>query len=369
MKLNDFLATELTIDGIKKYLNIFVNDVAPKIKLYYDYYNGKHDIKNRQQVGDRPCNNIVTNFCRQIVDNCLGYIDLTTDNTQSQVSTYQDILQDITKDTLITGVGYMLLQHNGNADLQVTRVPSDKAFVIKDTTLSHNVLCGVIYNKYTVMEGNKTKDKIQFYIFDDTNVSLYEGDNIDSAELIEKRPHYIGCIPLYEVRSASHYEDVWSQTKDLIDAYEKIDSSYVDGRELFSTSYLIMTGIVMNQDDSEKLIDGESKIITLPDTDAKVEYLIKEDNATDVINYLDNLKKRISSISQVPDFIDIDGGLFSGTSSAFRMSSFINLINARRSSIFGTMIKYIDPTFKWNKLKLVEPKQNGATISDLDDEE
>mgnify|MGYP003538674530 CR=1 FL=1 len=66
---------ELDTALLKKVLDKFKTTELPKRQVYKNYYDGKHAILRKTKSDPtKPCNKIVTNFCKVITDTYTGYI-------------------------------------------------------------------------------------------------------------------------------------------------------------------------------------------------------------------------------------------------------------------------------------------------------
>lgn len=321
---------------------------AVAIRKLYNYYNGNQAIKNRVIPEGRPNNRIVTNMARGLVDTTLGFMDFANATTEYNKAEVESIM----KDTLITGVGYGLVEWDSSIKA-LRRIPATKALVIKDTTLAHNPVCGVIINQYNTYERGYTKQVYELFVYDRAYVTMYSGQTLETVQQVSRTAHMLPIMPLLEVRSSLKYEGLYNQVVDLFDSYNLIDSSYANSRETFSESFLLITGQSIDEDSADSLIDATSKIINLPITGSDAKYLIKDDNADQVIKMLDNIKNRVHAITLIPDF-DREGsyGQASGKSNSFRMLNFFNLVNSRENLFKATLMDIIDPTFQFAELAL-----------------
>ena len=67
--------TELTPDLLLKIIKRFQTNELSKLERWKNYYDGKHAILRKvYQDKSKPCNRIVTNFCKIVTNTYGGYI-------------------------------------------------------------------------------------------------------------------------------------------------------------------------------------------------------------------------------------------------------------------------------------------------------
>lgn len=112
--------TELTTDILQKLISKYVVNELPKLEKWNNYYLGKHAILNKQYNDEsKPCNRIVTNYAKIIVDTYKGYIcgkpvtyssNDDIEDVQETINYNDSAAQDIAwlANALTFGVGYEL---------------------------------------------------------------------------------------------------------------------------------------------------------------------------------------------------------------------------------------------------------------------
>lgn len=66
---------EITEEIIRDVLIKFQTNDLPRLKKYKRYYDGNHDILKKEPTDiGKPCNKVVTNYCKYIADSYNGYL-------------------------------------------------------------------------------------------------------------------------------------------------------------------------------------------------------------------------------------------------------------------------------------------------------
>lgn len=122
-----------------------------------------------------------------------------------------------------------------------------------------------------------------------------------SLELIDETPHFFGQCPV-TVFSLNEDEDgIFEQVITLQDAYNDIYSGSVDDWDAFCDAYLVLKGVVADQD---TLTDMKKNRVLMIDSDADADYLVKNDNNSRLEFLLKVANDQIHKIANSPDFTD-----------------------------------------------------------------
>jgi len=109
---------QLSTMEVGEIINAFRTRELPVLKTYFNYYDGKQAILQKQVSDDfKPCNKIVSNYMDEIVNTYVGYmtgIDITYTSDEDieaiqDVLNYNDVSQEdasLLKDALIFGLAY-----------------------------------------------------------------------------------------------------------------------------------------------------------------------------------------------------------------------------------------------------------------------
>ena len=67
--------TVLTPDILQKLISKFTLNEHPKLEKWADYYDGRHAIlRKTYKDKSKPCNRVVTNYCKIITDTYAGAV-------------------------------------------------------------------------------------------------------------------------------------------------------------------------------------------------------------------------------------------------------------------------------------------------------
>jgi len=109
---------QLSTQEVGEIINAFRTKELPVLNRYYNYFDGKQAILQKQVSDDtKPCNKIVSNYMDEIVNTYVGYmtgIDITYTSDEDieaiqDVLNYNDVSQEdasLLKDALIFGLAY-----------------------------------------------------------------------------------------------------------------------------------------------------------------------------------------------------------------------------------------------------------------------
>ena len=116
---------------------------------------------------------------------------------------------------------------------------------------------------------------------------------------IDEIAHYFNDVPVsVYVNNDELYGD-FERVKGLIDAYDKTQSDTANDFEYFTNALLVVSGILMNDDENESPLDFKNnRVLNFANTDSKAEYLIKSakyGNISSIIDGVSSLKNRLIS--------------------------------------------------------------------------
>ena len=127
----------------------------------------------------------------------------------------------------------------------------------------------------------------------------------------------------------------------LVDAYDKLESFTVDEFEYFNDAYLMVTGATLDEETAQAL--KEMRVINLPDSDSKAEFLIKAINDTALENLKNRLKEDIHKFSFIPD-ITSEGftSSISGEALKFKFSALNNICKTKQNKFKKGLLRRIE---------------------------
>lgn len=336
--------TQLTTDILQKLISKYVVNELPKLEKWNNYYLGKHAILNKSyKDATKPCNRIVTNYAKIIVDTYKGYIcgKPISYSSNEDIAEVQDTInyndsaaQDIAwlANALTFGVGYELQWLDKYSKVRYSQVSPLCSFAIFDNTLDCELLYFVRWYK------NNTIDYSEEYIvkvYDANKEITYKCSGLcGNLEFVEKKPHYFKDIPVSVFKLNESGENIFNSIITLNDAYNELQSSEIDDYSAWVDAYLALTGVDADPDDIRDM--KENRVLVLPEG-ASAQWITKNASDTQIVNMLDNIKKNIFKITACPDMADETFLAQSGTALAYKLVGFENVA----SSIVANFTKAI----------------------------
>lgn len=324
---------ELTPELLGKIINKFVYTVQPTLQRRKNYYDGKHDILNKRYTDEsKPCNRIVTNFCKIITNTYGGYIvgkpvSYTSNDDISEIQDginyNDDNAENIAwlNNALIYGVGYELQWLDDNAKVRYSQANPLNAFAIFDNTLNSELLYFVRWYDFDNLDDTEI---VYIEVYDKATVTTYKAHGIGSAlELVEApKAHYFGDVPVSVFFLNESEGNIFDSIATLNDAYNELQSSEIDDYQAWVDSYLQLVGCDADADDIAKM--KENRVLVMPEGSSAA-WLTKNASDTQIVNMLENIKKNIYKVSACPDMADEAFLAQSGTALAYKLVGFENV--------------------------------------------
>ena len=308
---------------------------AEKRRTLRAYYDGTHEIENRRRASGMPNNRLSHGFPRYICTVAAGYLAgnpvvYQTDERNSAaleavINCYERCAVDsvdaeLARAASICGKGVELLYADERARPCAACLDARSAFVIYDDSVENRPLLGMSYMPVRLPDGQLAGYRVQVYT--DSSVLTYRETSLAEARFetpVRVEPHYFGCVPLIEYWNdeAEHgdFEDVIG----LIDAYDLLQSDRMNDKQQFVDALLVLYGCTLETDERGRTPGQqlrEDKALSLPDSDARAEWLCKQLNEADAEILRTAICSDIHKMSLVPDLTDAQ---FAGNSSGVAM--------------------------------------------------
>ena len=347
------VSDDLGPEKIRQLLNHWQMNDRVKLQRKYDYYNGKQKILNKTYSDpSKPCNRVVTNYCRSIVSNFAGFnlgIPATyqVDDNVQYFLRYNDYIQ---KDTelltqgLIFGVAYELLYIDSDGETRFENISPLYGFDIYSSDLSDDDMSAFvriytednvdITQSNTYMVVVYTKDKI---------ITYKTVGEFGSLEFVSEVPHSFGQVPVVAFNLNPEREGIFEQIIPLQDSYNEVLSAQLDELGMLVDSFLILKGVSAEKEDIQ---DMKTNRVLLMDADSSAEFLVKNVNNSQIIEILTEIKKRIIEISTCPDFSAENFATTSGIALQYRLTGFRNTSLAFMSQFEKALRRRIE-LFGW----------------------
>lgn len=320
---------ELTPDLLYKMISKFRLEVEPKLNKYKNYYDGKQAIINKSYSDStKPCNKIVINLCKNIVDSYCGYlatpgfISYSSDNDIEVImdmlryNDYQAQDADFLLSALIHGVACELMYIDQDGKTRFRQINPTQCFGVYDDTLTGDLMYFV--RMYKVSDWDDT-DTYNVDVYSDYDVKHYQMTGKQGyLKFISEEPHYFSQCPaniFYLPDEVSIFDCIMS----IQDAYNTVLSGEIDDFEAFCDAYLLLTG--MDADDEDIVKMKEDRVLILPQG-AVAQWLTKQVNDAQTENILKRLQDSAYRIAQCPDFSSetFVGGVSSGVAIKYRLT-------------------------------------------------
>lgn len=323
---------ELTAELLNKIINRYKLNVQPILQKRKDYYDGKHAILNKTyEDKSKPCNRIVTNFCKIITNTYSGYIvgkpvsyssndDIAP--IQNCINYNDDNAANIAwlNNALTFAVGYELQWLDESAQPRYSQVSPLNSFAIFDNTLNSELLYFV---RWYDADNYDDSNLIYLEVYTKTEKITYKAHGLGSAlELVGAEAHHFGDVPVSVFYLNDNEENIFDSVVSLNDAYNELQSSEIDDYTAWVDAYLQLIGVDADKDDIAEM--KENRVLILP-PDAHAEWLTKNASDTQIVNMLDNIKKNIFKVSACPDMADEAFLAQSGTALAYKLVGFENV--------------------------------------------
>lgn len=323
--------TELTTELLRKILDKFTTYTQPQLQKWKNYYDGKHDILHKHYAdSSKPCNRIVTNYCKIITDTYSGYIagkpvsyssndDIT--DVQEVINYNDDASENIQwlTNALIYGIGYELQWLDKEAQIRYSQVNPLNAFAIYDNSLDCELLYFVRWYDADNLDDNDEKI-LEVYSANDVNVYKCNGLG-GGLTLIETKQHYFKDVPVSVFVLSDNEENIFNCIMSLNNAYNELQSSEIDDFQAWVDAYLTLTGADMDSDDVAQM--KQNRVLVLPEG-ASAAWLTKNASDTQIVNMLDNIKKNIFKVTACPDMADENFMAQSGVAIQYKLTGFEN---------------------------------------------
>lgn len=324
---------ELTGELLRKLIDRFTTYELPKLRKWKKYYEGKHDILYNKIYNDKtkPCNRIVTNYCKIIADTYKGYIcgkpiAYTSNNdiedVQSVINYNDDNAENVLflSNALNYGIAYELQWLDEFVQPRYSQVSPLNGFVVRDNTLEKKILYFV---RWYDVENYTDNNKVCVEVYSSTAVTTYIADGIGSAlNFLGEEKHFFKDVPVSVFDLNEDNENIYNCIIPLNDAYNELQSAEIDDFTAWVDAYLKISGADADQEDILRM--KENRVIILPEG-AAADWLTKNANDTQIVNMLDNIKKNIFKVTACPDMADESFLAQSGTALAYKLVGFENV--------------------------------------------
>lgn len=313
-------------DTILKLINYHKTTVLSKLENLKEYYEGEHDILNSGSSNGRPNNQIINNFPSYIVDIHAGYflgnrINYSCDHkkTIQKITEVNDFNvehahnQLLAREVGIFGYSYELLTIEDNKIIYNQVDPTEIIAIYDANSIKDKIVGAIRYVEQENICTNETNIIVEY--FNDKYVFKFSY-NENNLKFINKYKHGFNSIPIIEFRNNSKRIGDFETEISLIDAYNKLLSSDMNETDYINDAYLVFYGVngLETEDMESEDIEAnnteyrksfkDNKVLFLPDSEAKAEWLLKNLDDTQRQNLRSQLIENIHKFSFTPDLSD-----------------------------------------------------------------
>lgn len=325
----------LTPDRLGKILAEYQTGLLPIFQRRWRYYEGRQSIINKIVEDDaRPCNIIVCNFIKNIVDTYEGYavglpVSYSNPDEEARFEILQDILNyndvqdedsELFRNGLIFGRAAEICYIDEDKKVRFRTLDPREVIPVYDNTLNGDLIYAVRFWVDDLVE-NLT-DTYMVEVYDEKYITKYRSSmNFSSFEFIEKVPHYFGQVPVTFFSLNKEEEGIADTVFSLQDAYNSLISDSIDDWDAFCDAYLVLKGA---QADAEDLAAMKKYRTLILDQGDSAEYLTKATNTTEIEHLLETVESKIREMSACPNFASETFGTSSGIAIKYRCMAMEN---------------------------------------------
>lgn len=342
-------------DKILNIIEYHKNKVRPRLEKLKRYYDTQHDILKRVLDDDKPNNKLIYDFPSYITDFQVGYfmgekVSYSADD-EKYIKDLEELFKlteeqghnhKLAKNASIYGYAYEMLAYSKRQEekiLDLFVLDPRESILVYDTEKEDKekpVACIT----YSIIEDISTgKDIYNIEYINKTDIIKYVSQGEDNILTVKDNiKHPFQDIPVVEYVNNPDRMGDFENVISLIDAYNLVNSDDVNDIEYVNDAYLCLSGVsgfeeefIEEEDENGNITEvpapGKSvrdklkdKVLILPDSDSKVEWLLKNINDTHRENVKNRLEKSIHKFSKTPDLNDESfAGNISGVAMKFKL--------------------------------------------------
>ena len=320
---------ELSIELLQKMINRFTTDVKPKLAKNKQYYDGVQEILNKSYTDtSKPCNKVITNYCKNIADSYCGYLAAPGSISYRSEQDIEDVMEilryndfqaedsEFLLNALVYGKAAELMYTDEIGKVRFRLIDPTKCFAVYDDSLKGDLIYFV--RMYPVNEWDDA-NVWNVDVYDDWIVKHYtmSGEN-GYLKYIDEEYHFFNQCPA-NVWELPDGKSIFDCIMSLQDAANELLSSEIDDYSAFCDAYLTLTGLDAEEDDIKKM--KENRVLILPEG-AAANWLTKTASDAQVENILKRIHESIYRIAACPDFSSesFGGGVSSGIAIQYRLT-------------------------------------------------
>lgn len=299
-----------------------MREVCPKLCRLGKAYEGQGAITSRVRSAGLPNHRLVHAYPRYIVTMAAGYLvgkpvaysapaqaqALDVLRAMYAASDMGSVDAELAADASIYGRGVCICYMDEQGRPRCATLSPKEAFVIYDDTVEHRPLYGVHWLEQVDDSGRRCGVSVHVHSAQETLV--FTGRSLTAlGGAPQVLPHFFGGVPVIEFWNNAQETGDFEPVLSLIEAYDMLESDRVNDKQQFTDAVLLLTGCTLEGGDpadtrspAQKLL--EEKMLSLPDSDAKAEWLCKQSDESGSELLREALRSDIHKMSMVPDLTD-----------------------------------------------------------------
>ncbi len=310
-----------------------------RLNMLRDYYDGRSDIRHRKRPAGMPNNRMNHGFARYISVMAAGYLigspvgyslpedadDGARETLAAALKAYADFSADsvdaeLARCASIYGKGVELLFADETAQPRSVALDPRSAFVVYDTSAEAKALYGVQISENRTETGGS--DGYSICVYAPRACCAFRGSSparLEGNDPLWLRGNPFGGVPMVEYWNGEDEQGDFESVLSLIDAYDLLQSDRMNDKQQFVDALLLLYGCTLETDERGRTPGQqlrEDKVLSLPDSDARAEWLCKQLNEADTEVLRSSIVSDIHKMSMVPDMTD---EAFSGNVSGVAM--------------------------------------------------
>lgn len=307
---------------------------VPRLHRLRAYYDGGHDIIRRCRSAGLPNLRMMHAFPRYIATMAAGYLigNPVEYEAAEQAEALAAVLREyencaigsvdaqLARNASIYGRGVELIFADGNARACSAALDPRDAFAVYDDSVENKPMLGMYAVANRAPDGHVVDYSV--HVYTDSHALLYRVKSLGEPGMdapVSMQPHYFGRVPLIEYWNDEDEKGDFEDVISLIDAYNLLQSDRINDKQQFVDALLVLYGCTLEADERGRSPGQqlrEDKAISLPDCDARAEWLYKQLNEADTEVLKNAIRADIHKMSMVPDLTDEQ---FAGNSSGVAM--------------------------------------------------
>lgn len=341
-----YMAEPVSGEMLKSVMEEYLRGSDRRRELRKAYENDRAILRRKRQEG-MPNNRLAHGYPRYIVTMASGYllgkpVDYQAAEGQEEAldrvleaydeADVQSVDAELAKDASIYGTGIEMIYADDEAKPKTAALDAESAFVVYDDTVENRPMLGVRFAEKRDISGTRTGWTVWAYT--ERAETRYTASELTGPYTQEEyRAHYFGGVPMVEYWNGEDEQGDFEGVMTLIDAYDTLESDRINDKEQFVDALLVLTGCRMETNENGETPGQQlrkEKLLYLPDSDAKAEYLCRSLTETDVEVLREALKTDIHKFSMVPEMTDQEfAGNASGVAMRYKLLGLEQLIRIK----------------------------------------